>query len=492
MNNLKLTTITIVALLFATVGCNDLLEDPTPATSVPGEEVLTSEQGVQGLRASLYDGMRESFGFTTAYFVGPSAMADETRHRTGASRMQGLNEITGNDGGTNGLSSDGTYIDAYDIILNANLMISGVEDGVLESQDQLNRFRGEAYAIRALALHHMSRILGYEPGQEIGGWSQAVPLITTPTKDISDVGEVPRASNADVYSQILNDLTEAKTLLSGVTDNTTINEAFVDGLTARVNLYAGNWEAASNAADRALNNAPDLATDPATVANMFDESGPGHPEALFKLVVNPSTESIGGDTFNNGLATYTSTGWTAQVPTNYVIDLYNQNDHRLGWYGPCFDDSSGEPVDGCDAVNDEEWEIQKWGGEKGQQTDDIPYMRSAELYLIQAEASMKEPGGSYTDALQPINTLRQARGLNPLDDGVDVSNAQEMMQEILDERVRELVAEGHRFFDLKRLGMSVENPDGSTKIRFDSYRMLDNIGASLISANGELDENPGY
>lgn len=492
MNNLKLTTIAIVALLFATVGCNDLLEEPSPATSVPGEEVLTSAQGVQGLRASLYDGLRGSFGFTTSYFVGPSAMADETRHRTGASRFQGLNEITGQDGGTNGLSSDQTYIDAYDIILNANLMISSVEDGVLESQEQLDRYRGEAYAIRAMALHHMSRVLGYEPGQEVGGFSLAVPLVTTPTRDISDVGEVPRASNSDVYSQILDDLSQAKSLLSGVTDVTTANEAFVDGLTARVNLYAGNWEAASNAADAALNNAPALATDSATVANMFDETGPGHPEALFKIVVNPSTEPIAGDTFNDGLATYTSTGWTAQVPTNYVIDLYSQDDNRLGWYAPCFDDSSGEPVDGCGAVNDEEWEIQKWAGEKGQQTDDIPYMRTAELYLIQAEASMKEPGGSYTDALPPINTLRQARGLNPLVAGVDVSNQQEMMQEIMDERVRELVVEGHRFFDLKRLGMPITNPDGSTKLRYDSYRMLDNIGASLQSANPALEENPGY
>jgi hypothetical protein len=68
----------------------------------------------------------------------------------------------------------------------------------------------------------------------------------------------------------------------------------------------------------------------------------------------------------------------------------------------------------------------------------------------------------------------------------------ELMDEILDERVRELVTEGHRFWDLKRLGRHITNPDGSSKIRYDSYRILDDIGASNISANPALVENPGY
>jgi len=63
---------------------------------------------------------------------------------------------------------------------------------------------------------------------------------------------------------------------------------------------------------------------------------------------------------------------------------------------------------------------------------------------------------------------------------------------ILDERMRELALEGHRFYDLKRMGRDVRNPDGSAKIRADSYRILPQIGTSLRNVNPLLVENPGY
>lgn len=492
MKKLQLISCLLVVGLLFTAGCNDLLEKPSPATSVPGEEVLTSEEGVDGLRASLYSKLRASFNYTTEYFIGPSAIADETRNKPGSSRMQGLNSITGNDGGTGGLSSYGT---TYDIILDSNLMIDGVEDGVVE-QSTLDQYRGEAYALRAFAMHHLTSALGYEPGMSPdsgpgAGWDLGIVLVTEPTQDISDVGPAPRSPVSEVYNQILGDLDQAKSLLSGQTDNTRITEAFVDGLKARVNLYAGNWSEANAAAQDAINNSPQtLASDSADVADMFDETAADHPEAFFKLVVDPNTEPIAGSNVNSGLASYTSTTWVAQLPTNFVIDLYNEDDNRLGWYAPCFNDRAGTKPADCDAVNDEGWEIQKWGGEKGQQADDIPYMRVAEMYLIQAEAQTRT--GGFAQGLNPLNTLREARGLDPLVAGVDISSDDEMIDEILDERVRELVVEGHRFWDLKRLGRHIPNPDGSTKIRYDSYRILDNIGAGNISANPDLEENPGY
>lgn len=490
MKKLKLVSYIVVAcVLFA--GCNDMLEDPSPATSLPSETVLTTEDGVEHLRASLYSQLRASFGYTTEYFVGPSAIADETRNRSGSTRFQGLNQLRGGDGGTNGLAPEGTYEDTYSIILDTNLMISAVEDGALD-QELLEQYRGEAYAIRALAMHRLVRSIAYEPGMEVDGWNHGIVIRTEPTMDIDDVDERPRATVDDVYSQILSDLSEAKSRLTGRTDNTRITEAFVDGLTARVNLYAGNWSAADEAATDAINNSPRSLSDTETsVANMFDETSENHPEAFFKLVVDPDTEPIAGSNVNNGLAAYTSDQWVAQVPTQFVLDLYEEDDYRLGWYAPCFNDQGGNAVEGCEDVNDEGWEIQKWGGEKGNMADDIPYMRIAEMYLIQAEARAKA-SGDYQDGLEPLNTLREARGLDPLLPEIDISSLEELEDEILDERVRELIVEGHRWYDLKRLGRHITNPDGSTKVRYDSYRLLDDIGASLISANGELVENPGY
>lgn len=492
MKKLKFIGYVVVACALF-VGCNDLLEEPSPATSLPGEQVLTTEDGVEGLRASLYSRLRSSFNYSTEYFIGPSAIADETRNRSGSTRFQGLNTLHGQDGGNNGLSSYGT---TYNIILDANLMINAVEDDVFEDQAVLERYRGEAYALRAFAMHHLVRALGYEPGMSQGsyepGFDLGIVIRTEPTLDISDVDERPRATVDEVYSQILSDLAEAKSRLAGQMDNTRITEAFVDGMIARVNLYAGNWSAAETAAQDAINNSGrSLADTEDDVANMFDETAADHPEALFKVVVDPNTEPIGGSNVNNGLAAYTSTVWVAQVPTQKVLDLYEADDYRLGWYAPCFNDRAGNAVTGCDDVNDDGLEIQKWGGEKGQQADDIPYMRLAEMYLIQAEAAAKA-SGNYEDGLGPLNTLREARGLDPLQPVLDIGSLEELEDEILDERIRELIVEGHRWWDLKRLGRNIPNPDGTTKVRYDSYRILDDIGAGNISANPELVENPGY
>ena len=490
MNKLKFLKYLAVVGIFAFtfVGCNDFLEEPAPPTSVPGEQVLTSEEGVLSLRASMYSQLRASFDFSTEYFVGPSALADETRNRPGSTRFQGLNQATGTDGDTNGLSSYGS---TYGIILDANLLISGVQDGVVD-QATLNRYRGEAYAMRAFAMHHLARAISYEPGMEVDGWTEGIVIITEPTQDIADVGPKARASVSEVYSQILSDLTEAKNLLSGVnSDNTFITEAFVDGLTARVNLYAGNWGAANTAAGNAITNSGrSLETTASGVAEMFDETAGAHPEAIFKVVVNPNTEPIAGSNVNSGLAAYTAEQWSAQLPTNVVLDSYSAGDYRLGWYAPCFDSFNGAAETDCADVNDEGFELQKFNGELGSLADDIPYMRIAEMYLIQAEAAAKD-ANSVAAGIGPLNTLRAARNASAVAAG-DFANLDEFEDFILQERIRELVSEGHRFWDLKRLGINIPDIDGSDKIRYDSYRILDNIGAGVISSNPEVVENPGY
>jgi len=493
MNKLKILKYLLVVGIFAFVGCNDVLESPSPATSVPGEQVLTSEEGVLSLRASMYSRLR-IFDYSTEYFIGPSAFADETRNRPGSTRFQGLNQANGNDGDTNGLSS---YTTTYNIILDANLLISGVQDGVLD-QATLNRYRGEAYAFRAMATHHLARALSYEPDVEIDGWTEGIVLITEPTQDIAEVGPKPRASVSEVYSQILADLSEAKNLLSGInSDNTFITEAFVDGLTARVNLYAGNWGAANTAAGEAISNSGLALQDTeGGVAGMFDETDGAHPEAIFKLVVNPNTEALGvnnnyaGSNINDGPAAYTAEQWSAQLPTNVVLDSYEAADYRLGWYAPCFDSFNGAAESDCASVNDEGFELQKFNGELGSLADDLPYMRIAEMYLIQAEAAAKD-AQSVAAGIAPLNTLREARNASAVT-AAQFADLEDFEDFILEERIRELVSEGHRYWDLKRLGRSIPNPDGSTKMRFDSYRILDNIGAGNISSNPDLVENPGY
>lgn len=492
MNKYIKVKLTVVgALLFMFAGCNDLLENVEPETSVSGEVVLTSEDGVNALRTSMYSKIHSSFAYRTEYFVAPSAFTDETRNRPGSTRYQGLTQATG----TSGTTHIGSWGAHYNIIQDANLLIGAIEDGVMDAAT-LDRYRGEAFAIRAFALHNLVKVYGYEPGNvDIGpenNWDLGVILRTEPVIDVADADLRPRSTVSDVYDQIFQDLNSAKTLLAGVnSDNTYATEAFVDGLSARVNLYAGNWGPAATAAQSAINNSGrSLEDTDGEVADMFDENIGGHPEALFKVVINPDTE--GGGFGNNGPATYTSDGFLAQLPSQFLIDKYEAGDHRLGWYRDCADAQRialNQPT-GCADVNDEGFSLVKFNGAKGNNVDDLPFMRLAEMYLILAEANAKADN-SAASGLPALQELRDARNAGAVPAGALVS-LEALEDFILDERMRELALEGHRFFDLKRLGREIRNPDGSIKMRADTYRILAPLGNTILNENPELVENPGY
>lgn len=485
----KYAAAAIVLVAFA--GCNDILEDVEPATSVSGEVVLTSEDGVRALRASMYSKIRESFGHTTEYFVAPSAFTDETRNRPGSTRFQALTQAIG----TSGTSHFGNWGETYNIIQDANLLIGAVEDGVL-APEVLSQFQGEAYALRAFAYHSAVRVFGYEPGTAgASSWDAGIIIRNEPVIDVSDADFRPRSSVSEVYAQILSDLSQARSLLAGTTNSTFANAAFVEGLTARGNLYAGNWSDAAAAAQAAIAAFPgELVSTEAGVANMFFEGSGDHPEALFKIVVNPDTENgVGGGSFgNNGPATYTSDGFMAQLPTQFLIDKYEEGDYRLGWYQPCADLQKNpltQPTN-CDGVNTNGLSSVKFSGDKGNSVDDLPMMRLSEMYLIWAEAAAKAANDPNA-GVAALQTLRDARNAGPVPaEALASLNAFENF--ILDERMRELGVEGHRFYDLKRLGRDIRNPDGTIKMFADAYRILAPLGNSLLNVNPELVENPGY
>lgn len=482
-------------LVFLT-GCDDMFDDVEPATSVSGDEALSSVEGVDAIRASMYASVRSSFSYTTGYFIEPDAFSDLLRGRPGTTRFLTQNEATDGDGSTVHLTS---WSGTYDAIQDANLLIGGIEDGVLEPGVE-EQYRGEALAMRAFTKHHLARALGYEPNDPLGRdqeWDEGIILRSEPVLDLEDADERPRTPVDEVYNQILGDLDEAANLLAGFESQTSMDEAFVHALAARVNLYAGNWSEAAASAQQAIDlGAYPLANTEDDVATMFGAPGtPGdHPETIFLLEVDGTTEYFTGDDWmvNTGPSAYTSNQWIAQLPTQEVLDLYEEDDWRLGWYNECFDHRDGRGVSDCDEVNDEGYTIDKFPAAKhiGNQADDMPYMRTGEVYLILAEAEAKAANDP-SAGVDAVNTLREARGASSVEAG-DFANLEEFEDFILEERIRELIAEGHRFFDLKRLGRDITHPDGSTKFRAGSHRIIGPVPTDELSVNEELVQNPGY
>ncbi|MBQ8580831.1 MAG: RagB/SusD family nutrient uptake outer membrane protein, partial [Alistipes sp.] len=86
--------------------------------------------------------------------------------------------------------------------------------------------------------------------------------------------------------------------------------------------------------------------------------------------------------------------------------------------------------------------------------------RLAEQYLIRAEAYCRRANPDYNAAAKDLTTLRGAR----MSTASSVSlTAENYLETIADERVRELYMEGFRLWDLKRWGNLYRNGEGFTR-----------------------------
>ena len=489
-----------MVLLLLLHGCDSIIEQTEPSTAIPQEVGLSNPDGIAGIRASMYDRMHPE-AMSTDWLLGPSALADNTFFRGNQGRHQGLNLNDFRAGvGT------GAYDNLYGLINDANILINGIEEGALpEAED--NKFKAEARFMRALALHHAVRIFGYDPDGQGGvvspnsgpgaGFDLGVVVRTSPTLAEADATPKARSTVLDVYNQILTDLNESLSLFEGLPEDAKEgspffpSEAAVQGLLARVNLYQRNWAEADTRAQNAIDLAGSLfgsaLAGPSGVAEIFNERT-ANPEAIFTISTNPQLESAG---VNDAISAYTSIQWVAQLPTQDLMSLYEEGDaRREAWYVPCFDEVDGEAETGCDRINDEGLELHKYASEQGVQffADDYIHLRIAEMVLIQAEARLNTSGPAA--AIERLNDLREQRGASAL----SVSSFDEAYDAILDERRRELVAEGHRFFDLKRLGRDIRKAPGTGQedVPFNDPRILDDLPPDQLTVNTELVQNPGY
>jgi len=486
MKNLALLTFTLGVLLFSTQACNDILEDPQPSTSISQEIALSDEGAVRSIRASMYN-RTLGFTFTTRYFLAPESLADQLFSRSGSTRFQ----AEANNQVRTGMVPAGSWEVAYDLINDANLLINGIQEGVLPEDDEM-QFRGEALAMRAFAHHYLVRGLGYEPGAtpssgQGAGFTLGTVIRTEPTLVPEDASDKPRAEVSEVYAQIKSDLNQAINLLSqfGGNNPSFMTLAGAQALLARVHLYERDFASALEQAQNAIDNSGRGLATPDQVPNMFDETEFSiHPEAIFVAVLqNPQTEGIG---VNNALNAYTETQWVAQVPTTDARQLYEEDDVRNAWFGPCTDQDGA--VGGC--LTPDEEELRKWGGELGNFADNHPYFRVSEMVLIQAEALLNTSG--VTPAIEKLNELRVNRGIDALDPA-DFNSAS-ALDEILEERRREFIGEGHRYHDLKRLQRDLRKAPGTGApvVRFTDRRILDDIDPALIQDNPALQQNPGF
>ncbi|WP_430613854.1 RagB/SusD family nutrient uptake outer membrane protein [Flavobacterium sp. JP2137] len=301
----------------------------------------------------------------------------------------------------------------YNSIFYINHIIT--EGGViLPASVEKDQLTGEAHALRAYAFFDLVNLYALPYNATTSATDKAIPLALE-----LDMEKVLHPETTQVvYDQIHRDIDQAKTLLQQSTQEKGLNYRFskaaLYAFEARVYLYQQQWENALRSTEQAL----------------------GYKSALEDLNSSQNLPNL-----------YTSSESILALEDTYHSQVKNASF------------ASEELLNAFDAANDLRYPLyfEKSQGrfkviKAGEQAQKVS-IRTAELYLIQAEASLRLH--RLSDAKPPLKQLiknRYKTAVVPqIDSQIEAMDESALLEFITAERFREFALEGHRWFDLRRI-----------------------------------------
>ncbi|MDR6373134.1 hypothetical protein J2795_004323 [Chryseobacterium bernardetii] len=444
----------VLSVFTGTVSCeSDYLEtDPTTAAS---EEAAYSSAAnlmaiVNGMHRDMYYRQNDNQGQNGqgGIMIMMDALADDlvfpsTGNGWYVSTVRWQDQV--NDNAANDFYPYQFY---YALIRNANLVIANgpsVPAPTAADATTIKAAIGEAYAFRAFCYYMLVQIYGkrYVPGANNTQLGVPIRLVAN---------EIPLARNTveEVYTQINKDLNEASTRLTGITRATKshFNDKVVLGLKARIALTQGNYAAAVTAAQSAR-------VGFALMDNATYTAGFNNLAGVSEWMWGATIIADQGDTFSN-FGAYMSRNFNStnirQAPKAINTKLF------LSFPSTDIRTKNFDPTGAHTALAlPSTYAKFPYTGQKflaASQADsrvDVPYMRSAEMYLIEAEALARS--GDEAGSKAVFNVF--AKNRNPSYAGAATTGAA-YINEILDSRRLEFWGEGFRFLDLKRLNLGLD------------------------------------
>lgn len=308
---------------------------------------------------------------------------------------------------------------------------------VLESdktltQDALDAYLSEVKALRALMYFYLVRSFG------------DVPLKLKSTSSDEEIATIPKNSQQEVLNQILKDLSEAEAKAvvsygSQAMDKGRITRYTINAIQADVYLWMDQYEEVVAACDKIISSKRfGLINAGSAWYNTLYRTGNSN-ESIFEFQFDAQKLN----TFYNMFAT----GNKRFVAANQVMDLVYSTDEENNLRDLRADGASLRAEDGL---------IWKYVGKNDKDliasSDSYTHWfvyRYADVLLMKAEALAQLGRGQ--DALDIVTTIRtranalEATNLNP-----DPAKIEEVSRFILEERAREFMFEGKRWYDVLR------------------------------------------
>ncbi len=350
------------------------------------------------------------------------------------------------------------WTETYNSLYAVNSLIEGLGNPSLENESELDRLKGEAYFLRGLLHYYLTELFG------------AVPYITT--TNYLENSSVERLSREEVFPLILDDLLLAKSLLpEDYTDTYRVrpNKWAASTLISRIAILTTNYEMAENEATKVINSG--MYSLEVLLEEVFLYEGSN---TIWQF--KPSLEGINTLEARSFIINSAPPS-TSALRDEFILNFRDDDKRKEVWIDSV---SQGETS----------WYFPNKYKEDQNTDSSVEYskiLRIAEVYLIRAEARLKE--GDLVGALEDINRIRNRIGMEPIE-GADEDI---LWNEIIYHRTYELFTEfGHRWFDLRRFEIASEILE-PIKPGWGEHSYFLPIPENELIANPNLSpQNPGY
>jgi tetratricopeptide (TPR) repeat protein len=424
----------IISVFFTS--CEDAL-NVDPQQSVDATKALTTAQNVESAVIGLYAMLDRPSLYGTNFSLLPELQAAE-ENVTWRGTFQSYREVYQKNMVAENTEASRTWINAYDAINLANNIIAALD--VVEDDDLRAQLEGEARFVRGILYFELVRLYAKAWNDGNPASNLGVPVVTTPTTSEETAStQASRNTVGQVYTQIINDLSVAETMLPE--DNGSRANAFAaSAFLARVYLQQGDYANALDRANHVIEDGPYNLNPTVTSAFLNDNTA----ESIFEIQQNDQNNAGNA---NDGLATFYASlvgigRGDVQIVSFFEEDVFE--DH-VTVYDLYEDDDTRKTDLFYIGIGRRPGNIysSKWTN-PGQ---NIPIVRLAEMLLIRAEANFREGTAIGATPLEDINLIRARAGASPY---LIVD-----LDAILLERELELAFEGQRIHDIKRLEMDL-------------------------------------
>jgi tetratricopeptide (TPR) repeat protein len=503
---LKLSLIAMVVTSFS--ACRDALVID-PRQSIDATIALNTKDGISAAVVSVYSRFKSVRLYGRDLIALPEALADNgfATNKSGRLLSEANNVFRAHFTGTH-------WSACYNGINQANLILDIIPtvNAVGVTAADKASWTAQLQFLRALYYFDLVKVYSYMPGATVPAQDRGgVPIILKGINTSAGAIELlpSRAPIADVYAQVISDLLAAEAVLTnpGLGVNFA-NKAAAQALLSRVYLYMKDYAKAKEWADKCITlvGAARLSNAAGYVAQWRNAT---HQETLFQFTLASNAENNGvNESLQTSFTTLTAPGGALLATGGFgdlvpSISLLNALGITLtgGNTTANFGLNAAIASRTADVRNllyevgttgrgNSKVECTKYIGKNGFiNLDNLPVIRIAEVYLTRAEA-MATPGSSVFNeaaALADLNTIATNRGLTAF-----ALSGSALYEEILNQRRLELAFEGHRFFDLKRLGRDLIKAPHYNPVAFTDIRILAPLPTSEVDGNKNMVQNAGY